>query len=89
MRVTKFAGDVTWPVVPHGCSRPSTDHWRIRRGGGDFGVREEAAGLVCFLYETGTVDRPTMTLDEAIAAAEEEGDKLGSIELPATSASRE
>ncbi len=83
MPVVRFAGDVTWPVVtpwPPGIPfEGSVVAVAILGFQGEW-----AGGLVCFLYEDGTVDDTyQLTLDEAIAVAEEEGDRLGWVELPA------
>ncbi len=58
MRVVKFAGDVTWPVATPWPDKPFDRLWE----GSVVAVAitgfqgEEAGGLVCFLYEDGTVD---------------------------------
>ena len=86
MPVVKFAGDVTWPEATPWPDKPFDRLWE----GSVVAVaitgyqKEEDGGFVYLLYEDGTVDDSyCMTLDDAIATAEEEGDRLGWIELPA------
>ncbi len=85
-RVVKFAGDVTWPVVtPWPWSDPLfTPFEGSVVAVAIIGVEDpQAGGLVNWLYEDGTVDDSyALTLDDAIGMAEEEGDRLGWVELP-------